>query len=111
MLATASWDGTARLWDADTGLPVGPPLAHRGTVCALAFSPDGRRLATGGVDGTARCWTVPVAIVGDVERVGCWVRVATDLDFDPGDAVRPLDPAAGWELRRRLYELGGPPVR
>ena len=111
MLATASWDGSARLWDADTGLTVGPPMVHRGTVCCLAFSPDGRRLVTGGVDHMARCWKVPVPVAGDAERISCWVRVSTNLDFDAGDAVRRLDGLKGWELRRRLNELGGPPLK
>jgi WD40 repeat protein/S1-C subfamily serine protease len=39
---TASMDGTARLWDTDTGRPVGPPLKH-GEPCEQAvLSPDGR---------------------------------------------------------------------
>jgi hypothetical protein len=37
--------------------------------------------------------------------------VTTGLDFDPGDAIRKLDPHVGWELRRRLHELGGEPPR
>jgi eukaryotic-like serine/threonine-protein kinase len=41
----------------------------------------------------------------------CWVRVTTNLDFDAGDAIRKLDPLMGWELRRRLHELGGPPPK
>jgi WD40 repeat protein/serine/threonine protein kinase len=110
-VATASHDGTARLWDASTALPTGPPLTHRGPVAALAFSPDSRRLATGGPDNLARCWLVPAPLPGDVERITCWVRVATDLDFDSGDAIRRLDGATSWELRRRLSDLGGPPIR
>ena len=39
---TGSDDGTARLWDAATGQPIGQPLHHRGTVFAVAFSPDGK---------------------------------------------------------------------
>ncbi len=50
-------------------------------------------------------------ILGVVERIACWVRVATELEFDEGDATRRVDPLAVWELRRRLYELGGPPVK
>jgi WD40 repeat protein/serine/threonine protein kinase len=111
ILATGSRDLTARLWDTTTGLPLGPPLEHRGTVHALAFSPDGKRLATGSADGQARYWKVAPQIPGEVERISCWVRVTTDLDFDSGDAIHKLDPALGWELRRRLHELGGPPPK
>ncbi len=111
IVATGSQDGTVRLWDAGTGLSIGPPLEHRGAVHALAFGPDSRRLATACSDGKARCWRVPAPVGGDVERVACWVRVATELEFDEGDATRRLDQLAVWELRRRLYELGGPPVK
>ena len=38
---------TVRLWNADTGQPIGDPLTgHTDAVCGVAFSPDGHRLAT-----------------------------------------------------------------
>jgi dipeptidyl aminopeptidase/acylaminoacyl peptidase len=60
LLATASDDGTARLWDVATRRQIGTPMtiANGGAVTALAFSPDGQILATGSDDGTARLWDV-----------------------------------------------------
>ena len=49
-VATSFLDRTiassARIWDAATGRPIGPPLRHVNWVRAQAFSPDGRTLAT-----------------------------------------------------------------
>ncbi len=58
MIATASWDKTARVWDLATGQPIGPPITHRDAVRSVAFSPDGHWLATASNDGTARIWDV-----------------------------------------------------
>ncbi|HEV3255347.1 MAG TPA: WD40 repeat domain-containing protein, partial [Gemmataceae bacterium] len=49
-------DYTARLWDAATGLPIGPPMRHQNIVASVAFSPDGQRILTGSHDKTARLW-------------------------------------------------------
>jgi len=55
-VVTASKDGTARVWDAQTGQPLAPPLRHADAVISARFSPDGRWVVTGSSDGTARVW-------------------------------------------------------
>ncbi|HWN66820.1 MAG TPA: CHAT domain-containing protein [Haliangium sp.] len=57
LVATASSDGTARVWRADGA---GAPLVcrHEGEVKAVDFSPDGELLVTASDDRTARLWRV-----------------------------------------------------
>ena len=51
--------GAVQLWDVTTGQQIGGPLSgDTGTVASVAFSPDGKTLATGSWDGTARLWDV-----------------------------------------------------
>jgi len=58
LLASASYDHTARLWNLDTNLPIGRPLQHQGIVYHTAFSADGRFLATACSDANAYVWDV-----------------------------------------------------
>jgi RNA polymerase sigma factor (sigma-70 family) len=57
-LASASPDGTLRLWEVATGKERRCIVGHRGDVWCLAFAPDGRRLAAGGSDPTILIWDV-----------------------------------------------------
>ncbi len=55
-LATASWDGTARIWDAGAGRELLALSGHASQLNSLAWSPDGSRLATGGWGGLVTVW-------------------------------------------------------
>jgi WD40 repeat protein len=49
--------GAIRLWDVKDAEPDGEPLiGHEGPVSALAFSPDGGTISSGGSDGTVIRW-------------------------------------------------------
>ncbi|MGA9601910.1 MAG: TIR domain-containing protein [Methylocystis sp.] len=55
-IATASYDNTARLWDAASGKQLAVLLGHEDHVFSAVFSPDGGRIATASKDKTARLW-------------------------------------------------------
>jgi hypothetical protein len=58
-IVSGSNDLTLRLWDGETGKPLGEPLrGHRSPVLSVAFSPDGKRIVSGSADNTLRLWDV-----------------------------------------------------
>jgi WD40 repeat protein len=58
LLATASGDKTARLWEVASGKALATLAGHENEVNAVAFSPDGKLVATASADGTTRLWEV-----------------------------------------------------
>ena len=78
-MASASEDGSARLWDFSVPAPGGGSAlrGHIGAAHVVAFSPDGTRLATGGDDGKVYLWrldapepaTTGVALAGHESSV------------------------------------------
>lgn len=80
-IATASLDGTARIWDVATGDSTRVLRGHDGPVRGVAYDATGRRLVTASSDRTARIWDAvtgqTVAVLrGHVDQV----RAAA---FDP----------------------------
>ena len=57
LLASGSYDRTARIWEAGTGRLL-HVLPHSGYVLAESFSPDGKSLVTSSQDGAAYVWDV-----------------------------------------------------
>jgi hypothetical protein len=55
-IVTASWDKTARIWDAATAKEIAVLRGHDDAVSSAAFSPDGSRIVTASDDDTARIW-------------------------------------------------------
>jgi cytochrome c len=55
MLASASWDHTARLWPLAGGEPR-VLEGHKDNVNGVAFTPDGKSVVTAGYDATLRIW-------------------------------------------------------
>ncbi|QDT24952.1 WD domain, G-beta repeat [Gimesia panareensis] len=58
LIASASWDGTVKLWDVTTGKLQKTITEHKGGVVCCEFAPDGNTLATGSEDKTLRLWNL-----------------------------------------------------
>ena len=101
-IATASYDGTVRLWDAASGEQVGVLVGHENWVTRVAYSPDGTRLLTASDDGTARLWDadsgVAIATLRGHEKA---VRHAA---FSPdGESIA----TASWDGTVGLWDADG----
>ncbi len=70
-IASRSGDGTARIWDAETGACLSMLGPHAGEVHSCAFSPDAHHLATGCEDNQLRVW--------DTSEVTCLHTLAGHL--------------------------------
>ena len=55
-LASASYDNTVRVWDAESGKCLRTLEGHANRVTSCAWSADGRRLASASEDNTVRVW-------------------------------------------------------
>ena len=60
---TAGLDKTGRLFDTQTGQPIGLPWQHPAAVVCAAFSPDGKTMITGCEDGKARLWAAETGML------------------------------------------------
>ena len=59
---SASFDSTVRLWDVDRGLCIHTLTRHQEPVYSVAFSPDGKYLASGSFDKCVHIWSTQVRI-------------------------------------------------
>ncbi len=97
MVATGCDDGTARLWNTATCAPIGEPPPHSSAVNCLAFSPDGKILATGDEDGIVPVLGHghPAAALSRVRphksRSMAWRSALTAGSSPPGAMTAPPD--------------------
>ena len=113
LLASAQRDGRILLIDTATRRQVGPSLeGHVGGVRDIAFGPDGRRLASGGADGTVRLWEVGDGLASEGTILGKAGDVISGVCVSPrGEVVA----SANGDGTVRLWDGGrgvpvGPPI-
>jgi len=98
-IVSASADGTARIWDADTGRVIGNLEGHDAEVTWAAFSHDGRRIVTGSYDKTARIWDAQT--LREIGQLPGHSAGLTSASFSPDDSQILT---TSWEGTARLWD-------
>lgn len=89
-----------KLWDAHTGQELLKLAGHNGWVSGLAFSPDGKSLATSSLDRTVKIWSLAPGLE-DITLAGQGTRAVYSPDgtriatAGPGGSVQIWDAATG----------------
>ena len=60
---SCSYDTTVKLWELERGSCVMSLSKHQEAVYSLAFSPDGRYIASGSFDRTLNIWSTQVNVM------------------------------------------------
>jgi hypothetical protein len=107
LLLCGYFDGSTRLWDLETSLPLGPPVVLRFATIAVAFAKDGRSFWTTSSDGTTRQWQVPEPLTDELEPFALRLAVRTGLTLGDGQTVQPLRVPSWQKLREELQQQQG----
>jgi len=116
-VASASADGTVRVWStAEAREPI-VLRGHTGPVRAVCFDATGRRLASGADDRTARVWSLdadePPIVLSGHDRPVTGITFGADgdsvLTVSLDGTVRHWDIAAAMETRRATMTEAAPP--
>jgi WD40 repeat protein len=99
-IVTASWDKTARIWNAKTGEEIAVLHAGEGALMSAVFSPDGSKIVVGSWDNTARVLDVRSGrelVVFKGHQAGAW-----NASFSP-DGKRVV--TASWDKTARVWDV------
>ncbi|MFI5461086.1 MAG: c-type cytochrome domain-containing protein, partial [Isosphaerales bacterium] len=109
-LASSAEDRTVRLWKLDTLTPLESIPAQPDWVQALAFSPDGRRLALGLYDGLLALWDPAARKMGMVLRTPPAGKSASPALLIRNASLNPPEPRGAVRGKRVRVTLTGESV-
>jgi WD40 repeat protein len=97
LIATGSDDTTARVWDAETGEAVSPPLKHADRVIFVGFREGGNQLVTVSADAVIRLWTLDDGT--PTERLIHLAKATSGQKIENGSvvALKPNEIQTEWE--------------
>lgn len=99
-IATASGDGTARVWDSQSGVELKRLVGYPSDVNSVAFSPDGRRLVTSGRDRTIRLWDADTGV--EIRQFPGHTGLIYSVGFSP-DGKRLV--SGSWDQTARIWDV------
>lgn len=97
---TASGDGTARIWDSETGEEIQVLRGHEDAVLAAAFSPNDSRVVTTSADKTMRIWNVDAGV--EVRMLAGHAYVVSSAMFSP-DGSKVI--TTSWDHTARIWDV------
>ncbi len=106
---SASWDGTLRLWDLNTGATTKRFVGHKKDVLSVAFSADNRQIVSGSRDKSIKLWNTLGECKWTIEDQGHteWVSC---VRFSPNTA-NPVVVSAGWDGLVKVWNLSNCKLR
>jgi WD40 repeat protein len=103
-----------QVWDAATGKLLRRLKGHKGQLACVAFAPDGKRLLTGGGDGTLRLWDLGSG--KELRVIKAHAGIVQSAAFSPDgrrllsggadNALYVWDTASGEEVRKLEEPVG-----
>ena len=103
IIASAAWDKTIKLWNAETKKLIDTLAGHKDGANSITFSPDGRTLISGSEDKTIKIWNI-------ADRAKLVKTLAGHTDSIKAISISPngnLIASAGYDNKIKIWSIAG----